>query len=944
MDSEKRRSRAIKKKNQSEGGKPSEPMTLAVRLQRNQAEKQRRDRLNGYITELSNIVPMVKNSSKPVDKVSVLRLAAAHMRLNYSCLNPKNFNSNIPALPAAIQSYLEKVEKNIGGFIIVTTLRGIVLFCSRCIKDFVGFQSIDLIGQCIYNYVKANEQSFFKKKVDSAIARCKKENLKSKVVKLHMQQRPSSRSTEVRHRKMLFKLSVHCNNSFDESLTKSTENLTKVKHRDFGAASVVLMFVEPMKIEPKINRAYLLSHQEIYFTIHGLQGQIMYADQRIATITGYMPKDVQGISAYQYILDTDVPIALFAQKAMFSSNDGTGLITYRLKIFDLSYIYLQSKGQIIFKEGTTEISHFECYNKRLSDEEGSKELKKFQERFAPQINKLNTSGNVEKAQSSTLKPLEDDKTVNSLKSSEDFCDLDKASPLTCSANGVPNNEICGKDIHLPVNNNQPPNICSKFEDTNFVSNDKISTNYSANSSVTYLNGTNNTFTYSYNEYNQRSFQKEINSCSAGLIESQASTLQNANSDTNGLGYTGKLEVPHDSSGLNGKSDSSYAFLQSRYVKDLQSAFKLNFPEFFSGFDSGNHCIGHSSVTPESKPSLGNELASCPQVCGSACSPVNRFCMNKQKSPNIMNTNVIEKAPLKSAPTVKYAMSEHSSYYSRESCNSSRFVSSKSESNGHYNLDSTYTSPKSCDFQNIISDGLADAVNFSVVSGALSQAHGTDIDLVTDRYASFNTFSGVLLNGNNPSAVQKEHSMYTSKDFYNYSNGFDARKGAMNENSHTEVHMQNVSTGKSVSFTNDTYLNPDDFSAKRMKIDNGFDDECDHIYDWLNANARQGLYPDINMFSGTNNLSQDVKTYSHVKELYPTQNNGEIIPFNRDLYTELDTFFEQLPLSSCTTQSQLSCALVQSTDDKSQLPQQLSGAESPVHTLFQVNETPSMLDK
>ncbi|KAG8176439.1 hypothetical protein JTE90_019073, partial [Oedothorax gibbosus] len=315
MDSEKSGSRAIKKKYRSEGGKPSEPKTLAVRLLKNKAEKQRRDRLNGYITELSNIVPMVKNSSKPMDKVSVLRLAAAHMRLNYSCLNPKYFNSNIPALPAAIQSNLEKVEKNIGGFIIVTTLSGIVLFCSRCIKDFVGFQSIDLIGQCIYNYVKANEQSFLKKKVDSAIARCKKENFKSKVVKLHMQQRPSSRSTEVRHRKMLFKLSVHCNNSFDESLTKPMENLRKVKHRDFGAASVVLMFVEPMKIEPKINRAYLLSHQEIYFTIHGLQGQIMYADQRIATITGYMPQDVQGISAYQYILDTDVPMALFAQKA-----------------------------------------------------------------------------------------------------------------------------------------------------------------------------------------------------------------------------------------------------------------------------------------------------------------------------------------------------------------------------------------------------------------------------------------------------------------------------------------------------------------------------------------------------------------------------------------------------------------------------------------------------
>ncbi|GFT87191.1 transposable element Tc1 transposase [Trichonephila clavipes] len=58
--------------------------SMGVRLQRNQAEKQRRDRLNGYISELASLVPMIKNSTKPVDKVSVLRLAAAHMRINTS--------------------------------------------------------------------------------------------------------------------------------------------------------------------------------------------------------------------------------------------------------------------------------------------------------------------------------------------------------------------------------------------------------------------------------------------------------------------------------------------------------------------------------------------------------------------------------------------------------------------------------------------------------------------------------------------------------------------------------------------------------------------------------------------------------------------------------------------------------------------------------------------
>lgn len=55
-----------------------------VRQQRNLAEKQRRDKLNGYINELANLVPMVSMATKRLDKTSVLRLSAAYLRLSQS--------------------------------------------------------------------------------------------------------------------------------------------------------------------------------------------------------------------------------------------------------------------------------------------------------------------------------------------------------------------------------------------------------------------------------------------------------------------------------------------------------------------------------------------------------------------------------------------------------------------------------------------------------------------------------------------------------------------------------------------------------------------------------------------------------------------------------------------------------------------------------------------
>ncbi|GFU95004.1 aryl hydrocarbon receptor nuclear translocator-like protein 1 [Trichonephila clavipes] len=245
------------------------------------------------------------------------------------------------------------------------------------------------MGQSVYSYVHNKEVLFFEKKINSVISQYKKGNSKkvSKIIKLHLQKRPLPRSGDISYQKMIFRISIHSNESLEDQ-GKEVKSLSKgkkiMKHKDFGTSAVILMFIEPVKTSPKINISNLLIQQDIYFTIHGLQGEIMYADHRIATITGYMPRDVLGTSAYQYIFETDVPIALFAQKAMFTSCDGMGLITYRLKTFNSKYIYLQSKGQIVFKDSSSEISHFVCYNRWLSDEEGTQELKKFQERFSPQ--------------------------------------------------------------------------------------------------------------------------------------------------------------------------------------------------------------------------------------------------------------------------------------------------------------------------------------------------------------------------------------------------------------------------------------------------------------------------------------------------------------------------------------------------------------------------------
>jgi hypothetical protein len=52
------------------------------RVAKNVAEKQRRDKINGFINDLANIVPIMPQSVKKLDKSNILRLSASYLRLH----------------------------------------------------------------------------------------------------------------------------------------------------------------------------------------------------------------------------------------------------------------------------------------------------------------------------------------------------------------------------------------------------------------------------------------------------------------------------------------------------------------------------------------------------------------------------------------------------------------------------------------------------------------------------------------------------------------------------------------------------------------------------------------------------------------------------------------------------------------------------------------------
>ncbi|CAN8006232.1 unnamed protein product [Ixodes hexagonus] len=370
--------------------------TSSSRMQRNFAEKQRRDKLNSYISELANIVPMVSMASKRLDKTSILRLSAAHLRFYQSessslvlsslhlleCNHlagwvtkptkwrPKFFNPN------HIKDLLEVVD----GFVLVTSSTGKIIYISPSVERYLGHQNIEMIGHSIFTFLHSADvqtvHDCFESLLRSPMQR-RGEWMSSERCSFfcRIRERSQPRSEVLTYQ--VIQVVGH--------LTGPGTATTPCDGSGDSPGYLFKTFVRLVNTNPYKELSLGEAVQDEYVTRHKLDGTIIFADHRLSTLTGHLPHEVQGISAHQYLHPSDMAIAMFAQKQMLASNSGKGVVVYRLRRRDESFIFLRSSGYLQYDQATMQMDHFVCINTLMTEEDGQRELRTFFERFSPHI-------------------------------------------------------------------------------------------------------------------------------------------------------------------------------------------------------------------------------------------------------------------------------------------------------------------------------------------------------------------------------------------------------------------------------------------------------------------------------------------------------------------------------------------------------------------------------
>ncbi|XP_056634378.1 circadian locomoter output cycles protein kaput-like isoform X2 [Diorhabda carinulata] len=347
------------------------------REQRNKAEKQRRDRLNSYIGELANLVPMVAKSAKRLDKTSILRLTATHLRIK-QMLNNSKVVPNMTFPKEVDQILLEQlIYEQMGGFLLIMLSTGKIVFISNTVENLLGHLQTDLMGQSLFNITAPEDHDRLK-----MFLQCEGdiEHDWRKYFTIRLKRAgPRSESPVYEQVKMM---GMHRQGNNQNSIMSSNSSTASSSSSSSNANpdDILIFFVKVCRPEPFIERLMEASKEE-YVTRHLIDGRIIGCDQRISIIAGYMTEEVMCHSAFLYMHKEDVRWVMIALRQMYDRGEMRGSSCYRLQSRNGQFIFLRTNGFLeIDDQGIVE--SFICVNTLISEVEGLQLIDDMKKRYS----------------------------------------------------------------------------------------------------------------------------------------------------------------------------------------------------------------------------------------------------------------------------------------------------------------------------------------------------------------------------------------------------------------------------------------------------------------------------------------------------------------------------------------------------------------------------------
>ncbi|XP_049541336.1 uncharacterized protein LOC125954786 isoform X1 [Anopheles darlingi] len=417
---------------------------------RNRAEKNRRDKLNGSIQELSAMVPHVAESPRRVDKTAVLRFSAHGLRVDYV------FGKSKPE-PSVKQEIQDSLFQMLNGFLLTVTCRGQIVLVSASVEQFLGHCQMDLYGQNLFSITHPDDHALLKQQLipsnlgnlyDGTTAGSSLVTVGRSPTRLEGGSGSTSHGSNTRDdeddidRRLgqdKRRFTIRLARAGPRSETTTYELVTidgcfrradsapqpagtakqqhqqqqqQQQHQQQGSGSsamqmirrargrddsmplhsingndIVLIGIARVMKMPSICDRLIEACKYEYKTRHLIDGRIVQCDQRISIVAGYLTDEVSGLSPFTFMHRDDVRWVIVALRQMYDCNQN-GESCYRLMARTGDFIYLKTRGYLEVDNDTKVVQSFVCINTLVSEEEGQRMVREMKRKFSVIVDKV----------------------------------------------------------------------------------------------------------------------------------------------------------------------------------------------------------------------------------------------------------------------------------------------------------------------------------------------------------------------------------------------------------------------------------------------------------------------------------------------------------------------------------------------------------------------------
>ncbi|KAG5262100.1 hypothetical protein AALO_G00292220 [Alosa alosa] len=364
--------------------------------------KRHRDRLNGELDKLTNLLPFSEDVRARLDKLSVLRLSVGYLKVKSffkATMKPSvgwpgqgAFGTNgqtTSSLDGVSFSEGDLLLQALNGFVMVVTAEGYVFYSSPTIQDYLGFHQSDVVHQSVFELIHTDDRAMFRRQLHFALNPTQTDcteasdsmQSSSEVTSnlmtynpLHIPPENSSfleRSFCCRFRCLLDNSSGFLALNFQGHL-KYLHGQNKMAEDGTMSHPQLALFVIATPLQPP-SILEIRSKTLIFQTKHKLDFTPMGVDTRGKVVLGYTELELcmRG-SGYQFIHAADMMYCADNHLRMMKTGE-SGLTVFRLLTKGGSWLWVQANARLIYKQGRPEF--IVARQRALTNEEGEEHLR-----------------------------------------------------------------------------------------------------------------------------------------------------------------------------------------------------------------------------------------------------------------------------------------------------------------------------------------------------------------------------------------------------------------------------------------------------------------------------------------------------------------------------------------------------------------------------------------